>query len=127
MVYFMYLLGTCTDVFLDPSNADFPIYVQMRRTLCFSCTSCNRELSWNLTSYHGHIWAGKSNEQIHSENSLPFRGEVLANGNLLIQNSSLVFSAMFPGILSFSEGNGSNSSVYEVYIRGMDTHYSLCP
>lgn len=92
------------------------IYVHNRRTLCFSCTTCDRDLSWNLTSYQGHKWTGKTGEHIHSGSSLPFRAEVLANGTLMILNSSLVFSPTHLGTLSL-ESSG-NLSVYNIYIQG---------
>lgn len=116
----LYFIGICTDVILDPSSMDSVIYVHKSRTLCFSCTTCDRELSWNLTSYQGHKWTGKTGEHIQSGSSLPFRAEVSANGTLLILNSSLVFSQTHLGTLSFefSGDLSKNSPVYNIYIQG---------
>lgn len=112
-----FTIGICTKVFLDPLSTDSNIYVHKGRTLCFSCTTCPTEVSWNLTSYDGNKWAGKSGEHIHSGSSLPFRAEILDNGTLLILNSSLVFSEVHPGTLGFSSDAG-NGAVYNVHLQG---------
>lgn len=108
----------CTNIFLDTSNTNSISYVHEMRSLCFSCQSCDREVTWDLISYQGHRWTGRNGERTHLGS---FSAEVFENGTLLILNSSLVFSQNQPGTLKFqtSADQANISSVYNIYIHGM--------
>ena len=78
-------------------NTSADIYILKNKALCFFCTTCSSEVSWNLTSYQGRHWEGKTGE------NLTDIGSVLPNGTLLIANSSLIVTATSPGILMLTD------------------------
>lgn len=90
------------------------IYVLKNKALCFFCTTCSSEVSWNLTSHLGRRWEGKTGE------NLTDIGSVLPNGTLLIINSSLVFTGSNPGILMLTDlqALSQNSSKYNIHEGG---------
>ncbi len=110
--------GSCTNYALDPTTTTSVIYVHQKRTLCFICSTCISQMAWNLTSHRGHSWTGTSGQLLLSNNLIPDRGEVFANGSLVLINSSVVFSALRPGTLRYQELQGPQplSSEYEVYL-----------
>jgi hypothetical protein len=112
------IIGVCTDILLDPSHANSMVYVRGRRSLCFSCPTCGHILSWNVTTDPDRKWTGETGEDTLSNS---FGARILANGTLVIMNSSLVFSGKQPGTISFEYNNpdpsSSSSSVYDFHIQ----------
>ena len=117
LITYCTIAGICTPITLDPANVNSTVYVHNSRTLCFTCKMCSSQILWNLTSYKGHIWSGRTGQYLESESNLQPSGEVFPNGTLLLTNSSSVFSSSTVGVLRFSE-DSQQASEFSVYVGG---------